>query len=341
MPSAAGGAVALAPNPRPAASGVHPARPRGRRPLSRAPRPAALTTAAAITNGSLDDRARETPMPSSIAARSRLLGCYVALETARPREVLAVTRGDASVLVIDCFAGSLGDARLVARIAPEESPENARIVCELYLADETRGRARLLAAEDLDPQPVAPPAVASPDPLPVIECDARRYRIRTITADARAPELRWTCSSAGAADGVFDTLTLRDVIARLQNYEPTRTITVHALAAHAGLVGLSTCVLRCELERLVCSRIVLNRGLREGVDRTLAAGVTMSEIAIRCGRVKRDRRGNVSGETSWLGRRIGRLAEAGRVHPTPWVHSRTLALIARDGLGVNPNEVEL
>jgi hypothetical protein len=344
MPSAAAGAVALAPNPRPAASDVRPTRPRGRRPLSRAPRPGTLTTAAAITNGSLEVRAGETPMPSSIAARSQLLGCYVALETAQPREILTVTRPDASILVVDCFAGSLGDARLVARIAPEESPENARIVCELYLADETRGRARLLAAEDLDPQgvaAVAPPAVASPDPLPVIACDARRYRIRTITADARAPELRWTCSSAGAADGVFDTLTLRDVIARLQDYEPTRTITVHALAAHAGLRGVSTCVLRCELERLVCSRIVLNRGLREGVDRALAVGATMSEIAIRCGRVKRDRRGNVSGETSWLGRRIGRLPEARRVQPTPWVHSRTLALIARDGLGVSPNEVEL
>ena len=45
----------------------------------------------------------------------------------------------------------------------------------------------------------------------------------------------------------------------------------------------------------------------------LARGdLTMSEIAIRCGRCKRDRRGNVSGETSWLARRIGLAPEAGR-----------------------------
>jgi hypothetical protein len=278
-------------------------------------------------------------MASSIAARSRRLGGYIPLDAALPRELLAVTRGDASVLVIDCFAGSLGDARLVARIAPEESRENARIVCELYLADETRGRCRPLAADDLDPQAVAavPPASAvSPDQLPVIECDARLYRVRTITSDARPPELRWTSSSADAADGTFDMVTLRDVVARLEDYEPARWIT-----AHAELDGVSTCLLRCELERLACSRIVLNRGLREGVGRALAAGVTMSEIAMRCGRVKRDRRGNVSGETSWLGRRIGQLAEGGADAPTPWVHSNTLALIAREGLGVNPNEVEL
>ena len=63
-------------------------------------------------------------------------------------------------------------------------------------------------------------------------------------------------------------------------------------------------------------------------------------IAMRCGRVKRDRRGNVSGETSWLARRIGQLPEGGEDQPTPWVHTDTLALIARDGLGLSPREVE-
>jgi hypothetical protein len=87
---------------------------------------------------------------------------------------------------------------------------------------------------------------------------------------------------------------------------------------------------------------VLNRRLREAVQSRLARGeLTMSEIAIRCGRVKRDRRGNISGETSWLARRIGQLPEGGEDHPTPWVHSDTLALIARDGLALSPNEVEL
>jgi hypothetical protein len=66
----------------------------------------------------------------------------------------------------------------------------------------------------------------------------------------------------------------------------------------------------------------------------------MSEIAMRCGRIKRDATGNESGETSWLARRLGLLPEGGRRHLTPWIHSDVLALIARDGLGLSPREVE-
>jgi hypothetical protein len=100
--------------------------------------------------------------------------------------------------------------------------------------------------------------------------------------------------------------------------------------------------LAAELARLAESPIVLNRRLREAVQARLARGdVTMSEIAIRCGRVKQDRRGNTSGETSWLGRRLGLLPEGGADQPTPWVHSDTLALIARDGLAMSPNQVEV
>ena len=100
--------------------------------------------------------------------------------------------------------------------------------------------------------------------------------------------------------------------------------------------------LRAELNRVDASPIVLNRGLRDAV---LAAvkerGLTMERIAIRCGRVKRDARGAESGETSWLARRIGMLPEAGKTAPTPWVSSDVLALIALNGLGVSPREVEL
>jgi hypothetical protein len=67
----------------------------------------------------------------------------------------------------------------------------------------------------------------------------------------------------------------------------------------------------------------------------------MSEIAIRCGRIKRDRNGNASGETSWLARRLGIMPEGGCTAPTPWIHTDVLALIARCGLGVAPREVEL
>ena len=38
--------------------------------------------------------------------------------------------------------------------------------------------------------------------------------------------------------------------------------------------------------------------------------------------------------------RLGMMPEGGRARPTPWVHSDVLALIARDGLGLSPREVE-
>ena len=87
---------------------------------------------------------------------------------------------------------------------------------------------------------------------------------------------------------------------------------------------------------------MLNRALRETALATIQREeLSLSEIAIRCGRVKRDLRGNESGETSWLARRLGMLPEGGRDTPTPWIHTDVLALIARRGLGVSPREVEL
>jgi hypothetical protein len=136
-------------------------------------------------------------------------------------------------------------------------------------------------------------------------------------------------------------VSVREAIACLESYEPVRTITRQALELHEGDSAVSIAVLRVELVRIQESPIVLNRVLREAV---LAAverrGLSMSEIAIRCGRVKRDSAGNESGETSWLARRLGLLPEGGRDTPTPWIHTDVLALIARHGLGVSPREVE-
>lgn len=72
----------------------------------------------------------------------------------------------------------------------------------------------------------------------------------------------------------------------------------------------------------------------------LEHGESLSEIAIRCGRIRRNRDGSASGETSWLSRRVGLSAEGGQSDATPWVHSDVLALIARDGLNLSPVEVE-
>jgi hypothetical protein len=135
---------------------------------------------------------------------------------------------------------------------------------------------------------------------------------------------------------------LRQVFGLLQAYEPAASMTRAALVAHAQSAGASVSALRSELDRACNSPIVLNRALRERVERAVETeGLSMSEIATRCGRVKRSRNGSESGETSWLARRIGQLPEAGRERPTPWVHSDVLALIAREGLGISPHEVEL
>jgi hypothetical protein len=46
---------------------------------------------------------------------------------------------------------------------------------------------------------------------------------------------------------------------------------------------------------------------------------------------KRDHRGSVSGDTSRLSRRIELAPDAEALEPTRWVHTETLALIARQG----------
>jgi hypothetical protein len=231
-----------------------------------------------------------------------------------------------------------GDARLLARLAADEPRENAQILCALYLADDSRGRCRPVTGADFDvaPTPEAPDVCREHQ---LRDANGTVCRIQAVALDGRFPELRWTRSILPERS---ETVRMREVVARFEDYEPARTITANALAAHDTDCTLSTSCLTAELMRLTESPIVLNRRLREAVQARLARGdLTMSEIAIRCGRCKRDRRGNVSGETSWLARRIGQAPEAGRDHPTPWVHSDVLALIARDGLGLSPREVEV
>jgi hypothetical protein len=135
---------------------------------------------------------------------------------------------------------------------------------------------------------------------------------------------------------------VREAVAALESYEPLRLLTLRALARHRDDPEVSTAVLRSELELIQESPIVLNRRLRHAVLVAIEhQGLSMSEIAIRCGRVKRDSKGNESGETSWLARRLGMLPEGGADRRTPWIHSDVLALIARRGLGISPREVEL
>lgn len=277
----------------------------------------------------------------------RLLGRY-ADRDGSPREVIARGGAAGSVLVIDRQRVTHDDPRLVAHLAADEPPENAELVCRCYIRDVAadRGRCRPVAAEDMSGAPlgdrweaglgtpVAAGATVPPDRR------GRSYMLELLPSRMSIPELRW-CRREPAA-GAREPVSMREAIAALESYEPVRTLTVQALARHDQDAGVSTAVLGAELARVQASPIVLNRALREAVLRAVETErLSMSEIAIRCGRVKRDRRGNEAGETSWLARRVGLLPEGGASAPTPWIHTDVLALIARRGLAISPREIEL
>jgi hypothetical protein len=288
----------------------------------------------------------DAPRGPAHSRRVRRLGSYRAGDGVSIREVVALSRPDGRVLVVDRLAATLGDARLLAHLCADEPRDNARIVSEMYLADQTRGRCRRLTDEDWtadSPADRAPSVHRSgTSQAPLLDDAGRLYRIAILYEAPSFSELRWTRGSNRSDTAGFAPVSLREVIAALESYEPACGRTAAALDAIADDDQVSTSRLRGELERIQFSPIVLNRGLREAVQRRVGAGeLTLSEIAMRCGRTKRGPRGTLSGETSWLARRIGALPEGGETKPTRWVHSDTLALIAREGLGLSPNEVEL
>jgi hypothetical protein len=267
----------------------------------------------------------------------------------RTRELVAQAGARGSLLVVDRDQATLEDARLIAHLGADEPAENAAIVCAEYLrgVEADRCRCRTLTAADArtapfveDPETGAADAPVASETQPVDE-RGRRYSLELVDAEMSIPALRW-CRTPEAGAGQLEQVSLRDAVAALESYEPMLAITVRALSLHSESTQTSTTILRAELVRVRESPIVLNRLLRDAVmHRVTRAELSMSEIAVRCGRVKRDRKGNESGETSWLARRIGVLAEGGHSAPTPWIHSDVLALIARSGLGISPREVEL
>jgi hypothetical protein len=297
--------------------------------------------------GALDSSVLRT----GASARSGLdpLGCYTDA-AGRAREVIAGRRGDGCVLVVDRDALTLGDRRLVAHLTVDEPVENAALVCAHYLQDAHRGRCRRVTAEDLSGRPLPEDGEEFRGCAREIDLETPSgcagegaiYRLELACTNSAARELRW-CRHPRQTDPAAAMLVcLREAVGSLESYEPVCGLTDAALARYRDDASVSTTVLRSELERLRESPIVLNRGLRQTVLVAIERnGLSLSEIATRCGRVKRDAKGNTSGETSWLARRVGLLPESGSSRPTPWIHSDVLALIARNGLGISPREVEL
>jgi hypothetical protein len=279
----------------------------------------------------------------------RVLGRYTDPQN-RAREVLARPATAGSVLVLDRDIATRADMRLVAHLAPDEPAENAELVCASYFADVARGRCRCrrLTSQDLNsvpfaeaPHPLATRGSPTRPAWPVDRC-GYSYRLEPAQTGMSIPELRWWRRHPSCATDHGRIVSMREAIAAIESYEPMCALTVLALSRHDVDGAISTTVLRAELTRVQRSPIVLNRRLREVVLGIVQRdGLSISEIAIRCDRIKRDHRGNESGETSWLARRLGLLPEGGQSTPTPWIHSDVLALIARDGLGVSPREVEL
>jgi hypothetical protein len=287
----------------------------------------------------------------------------------RLRELLLRPGCGGSMLLIDRDAATRGDRRLVAHLAADEPLQNAALTCSDYLAPDRNRLCRPLLPDDLWVAPFAAGHDQDIDGQGVdLDYDERQLldkgghscRLLPCSEGIAVPELRWH-RLAHSSHNDAQPLSLRQVIASFESYQPMRDITARAIAAHTAdahviaahataararsrqrpRARLSVSTLRGELERIDASPIVLNRGLREAVQLAVARGDSLSEITIRCGRSKRDSRGNIHGDTSWLARRVGLLPNAGKLEPTPWVHSDVLALIARRGLSISPREVEL
>jgi hypothetical protein len=274
---------------------------------------------------------------------TRWLGKYTDPDSGHTREILCLPGSAGSRLVVDRPVDVHAAPLLIAHLAPDEPEENARIVAEMYLADANIGHCRRIAADDLRSNPLDSSASTAESDgcadaeVELLDSAGAIYRLQLLRGRRSLPELRWTRSCPSGQDGL---LTLREVIERLEDYEPAH-ISATALARHREDRHLSTFELGRELERVRNSQMVLNRGLREAVEREVARGASISQIAMRCDRIKKDPRGSESGETSWLARRIGQNAESGKDEPNRWVHTDVLALIARQGLGTCPSEVEL
>jgi hypothetical protein len=284
-----------------------------------------------------------TPTP----ARPAPLATY-ADDLGTGRELVCVAGAPGTRLVIDQLLDGTSDRRLLAHLAADEPAENAAHVVAAYLAAPRVCRSlmpadlRVALGEGASSNGSDDRSSSGQPPLPERVLDRRGavYELAPVRTSPGIAQLRWT--RRPGEGGPAEVVSVRAVVGALESYEPVLGLTRAAVARHERDEEVSVALLRAEHERATASPIVLNRGLREAVQELLARGeASISEIAIRCGRVKHGPRGTLSGETSWLARRIGQAPEAGRTEPTPWIHTDVLALIAREGLCLAPRDVEV
>ncbi|HEY5286874.1 MAG TPA: hypothetical protein VIJ50_07200 [Solirubrobacteraceae bacterium] len=317
--------------------------------------PSAVSSASLARRGSVSGRdchalshraLSPCPAHDEEISRSTTLGSYRD-EHGRARELLTLPGHGDSLLVLDRDAATLCDRRLIAHLAADEPRGNAELICSHYLQDAGGRWCRRMCPEDLRASPLTGKADDCRHELTseyalITGRNGSLYRLSPVQGERCIPQMRW-CRVVGQSDDCrLRQASLREVIGAVESYEPIRTLTRHAIRRHGNDPLVSVTRMRSELERLEGSPVVLNRRLREAViDAVDRCGISMSEIALRCGVVKRDRRGKVSGETSWLARRIGIMPEGGEKAITPWIHSEVLGSIARNGLRISPREVEL
>jgi hypothetical protein len=179
------------------------------------------------------------------------------------REVIARRGFAGSLLVVDRDADTLGDRRLVAHLGADEPPENAAVVCRVYLDDAKASghRGRSLREEDLQTAPLDEEDTPEWTSLQrgcrhhLLDRDGRPHQLELVQTGMSIPELRWQRLSP--CEGEQRSVSVRDVIATLERYEPVRTLTRGALALHGADPAVSVTVLRAEFERVLVSPIVL------------------------------------------------------------------------------------
>ncbi len=320
-----------------------------RDPREQTPAPAYATApdASEITGYGVHARWRHTPpskqkdpgasdeAPPSGRVRARVIAHHE--QNGIRRQVITIPAGKHRLLIDRSLQGR--DARLLARLDPDEPACNERLIARMYLAEKNPPVCRRLTRADLEP---STPAASNRDLDGLAHATDRRDRHHIPAAH---PRQRRRPDAPLERDPPRRHTTARHprhVVGCLESYQPALEMSNAAIGAHENQVACSAVHLIAELTRLRATPIVLNRLLRERVQQAIERQhITMGEIALRCGHIRHDKQGRPCGETSWLARRIGLQAEAGYQRPTPWVHVDVLATIARDGLGIMPSEVEL